>query len=738
MITRVSIKLIAALTLAVPVLLLGLWLSIMWNNQSRDAVTELAESNLNQIHRLTSMKINDLLSVPPRVCEMNERLIRDGVLDPEDLNSWWSIFSREFSTFDMLSSIVWGAADGSALWIGRYSDGDNYWSVKEDGTQKLMSQWKLDADGSFPDDEPTTFEYDLFVRPWFRSPVDAAAPAWTDPFVWAGGGEDSPVTLGISFGIPIYRETGELLGVIDSDFSLNDLSAFLRTVSIGRTGTSVLFDSEGHILATSKDVEFIREDGTLQSLGELSSPQMGAVTHLVQELGDERRFADSVEYDGNVYYAEVSPVGGGVGLSWSLASIEPEQDFLAQIDVGFRRSSLVSLGVVLFAILFGLFLARWLVNPLRTLVAGVRRISRGELDTDVQIRHASEYVELGNAINEMTVGLRDRLHVRRRLEATTQSILDAIVTINPRGEILEFNRAAEQIFGHKREDVMNERMADLIIPPDMRAAHAAGMKHFKKTGEGPVLNKRIEIVGMRSDESVFPIELTIVPFDFEGETHFTATIRDMTEAKKKQEQLDQSREREDLLRRELDHRVKNMLAQIVALSRQTAERAGSDRMLLDSLVGKISSLSSVHELLGECGQVSLQFEDLLARCCQPYLNTDDQLELVGPDILIRPQAAMCLSLVCNELANNSKKYGALHESSGRIHVEWRCDGDTMSWRWSEHGGPPIASEVNPSFGMQILESLIPYELDGRADMDLSGDGLVFESSIPLANITRWS
>ena len=62
----------------------------------------------------------------------------------------------------------------------------------------------------------------------------------------------------------------------------------------------------------------------------------------------------------------------------------------------------------------------------------------------------------------------------------------------------------------------------------------------------------------------------------------------------------------------------------------------------------------------------------------------------------------------------------------------------MSWRWSERGGPPIAGEVNPSFGMQILESLIPYELDGRADMDLSGDGLVFESSIPLANITRRS
>ena len=736
MISRVSIKSIAALTLALPVLLLGLWLSIMWNNQSREAVTELAESNLRQIHRLTSMKINDLLSIPPRVCEINERLVLDNVLDPNDLHAWWPIVSREFATFEMLSSIVWGSADGKALWIGRYSDGDNYWAVKDDGSMKTMQQWRLQADGSIPDEAPTTFDYNLFERPWFKSPVDAAAPAWTEPFVWAGGAEDAPVTLGISYGIPLYDDDGSLIGIVDADFSLNDLSAFLRTVSVGRTGMSVLFDAKGEILAISSGDEFINDDGSLQTLGEAGNPQLGAVDHLTTSIGFGAQFADSFEYDGTVYYAEVSLVGHELGLEWSLASIEPEQDFLAQIAEGFRRSSISSLIAVLLAILFGLLAARWLSKPLRTLVTDVRRIARGELDSHVDIRHASEYVELGHAINEMTSGLRDRIHIRERLEATTQSILDAIVTIDPQGRVVEFNRSAETMFGYERDAVMQQPMAELIIPPDLRSAHAAGMKHFKATGEGPVLNNRIEIIGMRSDETIFPIELTIVPFEFEGETYFTATIRDLTEAKQKQEQLEQSRQREDLLRRELDHRVKNMLAQIVALSRQTAERASSDRVLLDSLVGKITSLSSVHELLGECGQVSLQFEDLIDRCCQPYLNSDDQLDMSGPEILLRPQAAMCLSLICNELANNSRKHGALKSASGRIQIAWTCEGDVMTWSWTEHGGPPVPSDITPSFGMQMLQSLIPYELDGQSQVEFTDEGLVFESSIPIANITR--
>ncbi|MCH2148534.1 MAG: PAS domain S-box protein [Phycisphaerales bacterium] len=734
MFSRLPMKLTAALLIGLPVLIVGLLLSMMWHGQSREAVKGLADSDLKQLHSLVSIKINDLLSIPSRVCRLNERLVQEGVLDPDNLDSWWPIYSREFDSFEMLSSIVWGDADGRALWIGRYSDGDIYWAVKKDGAAETMDQWRLAPDGSLPNEPPVSFSYNLFERPWFQAPVEVGGPTWTDPFVWAGGDEDGPATLGIAYGIPLYHPDGTLQGVVDADLSLNDLSTFLRSIVIGRTGMTAVIEEQGRILATSSKLEFIAPDGTLRRISDVADARADAASSMLGEAPYQMPFSGTIESDGEVYYMQATPVGNEFGLDWSLVSIVPEQDFLAEIDAGFRQSSIVSLIAVVLAILVGLISTRWLVTPLRTLVESVRRIGQGDLQTRVHIRHASEYVELSNAVNEMASGLQDRIHVRERLEATTQSMLDAMITMDYRGKIVEFNKAAETIFDYTREEVLNQPLAECIIPPDLRKAHAAGMKHYEATGEGPVLNNRIEITGMKSDGSLFPIELTIVPFDFEGGKHFTATIRDITEQKARQDELDELRHREDLLRRELDHRVKNMLAQILTLSRQTAERAESDKELLDSLVGKIFSLSSVHELLGKSGQASLQFTELLEMCCQPYLHDESQLQSDGTTLLVLPQSAMCLSLICNELANNSRKHGALKVPEGRIETRWSIKDGMFVWTWSEHGGPEVPDVIRPSFGMQMLESLIPYELDGEVDISLAADGLVFESSIPIEHV----
>lgn len=734
MFSRLPITLTAALVLAMPVLIVGLLLSFMWNIQSREAVKDLAGENLKQLHVLVSVKISDLLSIPPRVCRINERLVRNGVLDTEDLQSWWPIFSREFSSFEMLSSIVWGDADGRAIWITRYSDGNTYWAIKEDPSAVLMQQWRLDADGQIPDEPPTTFEYDLSTRPWFQTPLEVGGPAWTDPFIWAGGDEEGKLTLGISYGIPIYREDGSFHGIIDSDFSLNDLSDFLQSINIGRTGMSMVLEEHGHMLAASNGMEFISEEGELLAISSSEHPLLLAVQEALGDGKTDIEFSGSIELDDSVYYMQITPLGDELGLNWTLASVVPEQDYLSGIDAEFKRSSLVSLIAVILSVLVGIIAARWLISPLLSLVGTVRRIGQGDLKARVHIRHAPEYVKLGNAINDMAAGLEDRIHVRERLEATTQSTLDAMVTIDPSGLVVEFNVAAERMFGYSRDEVLQEQMAELIVPPELRAAHYQGMKHYIATGEGPVLNQRIEITGMRSDGSIFPIELAIVPFEFEGATHYTATIRDLTEAKERQQQLDELQERENLLRRELDHRVKNMLAQIVALSRQTADQAGEDKQLMDSLVSKISSLSGIHELLGRRGQQALQFRDLLERCCEPYLADRSQLALDGEDLHVHPNAAMCLSLVCNELANNARKYGALAHSGGRIENKWRVDEEQVRWTWVERNGNAPGTDAKPGFGTQLIESLIPYELDGEVDIQFSGEGLVFEARIPIEKI----
>jgi two-component system, cell cycle sensor histidine kinase and response regulator CckA len=119
-----------------------------------------------------------------------------------------------------------------------------------------------------------------------------------------------------------------------------------------------------------------------------------------------------------------------------------------------------------------------------------------------------------------------------RRDAILQCSLDCIITIDSDGLIMEFNPAAEETFGYTRDEVLGKEMANLIVPPSLQAAHHQGLKHYLASGEGPVLNQRIEITAVRSNGEEFPVELAITPFQFRNEPAFTGFIRDITERKR--------------------------------------------------------------------------------------------------------------------------------------------------------------------------------------------------------------
>ncbi|MCA9304496.1 MAG: SpoIIE family protein phosphatase [Phycisphaerales bacterium] len=412
MLARLPIKVSAPLLIGLPVLIVGLWLSGMWNRQSRNAINEFADQSLSEINKLVTTRVDDVLSMPMRICEVNEHLIRSGVLDPSDLHSWRGTLVEQAQAFDMLSAISWGAADGRTAWISRYADGSYYWAVKDDPTGKPMLEWRLDDLGDIPQEPTNSFDFDLSSRPWFRTPRDAGEPVWSEPFLWVGGEE---ITLGLSFGIPIYNDQSDLIGIIDADFSLNDLSDFLRTIQIGKSGTVLLVDSQSRLLASATDTPIVTPDGERIGIDESTSPLIAAAASLQSGQNTELLDHSKIRVADEVFFLRQSRVGTDVGLKWRLITIVPESDFLSGIDNEFRKSSLLSLLAVLFAVGVGLLAARWLVSPLIQLVGAVRRIGEGDLDTRVDIRHAPEYTKLAHEINEMTIGLKDRSRMRESL-----------------------------------------------------------------------------------------------------------------------------------------------------------------------------------------------------------------------------------------------------------------------------------------------------------------------------------
>jgi PAS domain S-box-containing protein len=148
----------------------------------------------------------------------------------------------------------------------------------------------------------------------------------------------------------------------------------------------------------------------------------------------------------------------------------------------------------------------------------------------------SELLETMSALGDqigMAVERRRDTEALRAKEARHRAMLDAaldcVVTMDSEGCVIDFNPAAERTFGHAAGDVVGRDMAELIIPPELRERHRHGLRRYLETDEPAVLDRRLELTGMRADGSRFPVELTITRISVAGPPTFTGYLRDITE-----------------------------------------------------------------------------------------------------------------------------------------------------------------------------------------------------------------
>ncbi len=134
----------------------------------------------------------------------------------------------------------------------------------------------------------------------------------------------------------------------------------------------------------------------------------------------------------------------------------------------------------------------------------------------------------------------------RQAEARKAAVLDvsvdAIITMDHQGKVLEFNPAAVTMFGYQRADIIGQDMAELVMSPPLRERHRRGLAHYLATGEGPALGKRLELSAQRADGGEFPIELAIAHIPGPGQPVFIGFIRDVTERTRAEEALRTSEE----------------------------------------------------------------------------------------------------------------------------------------------------------------------------------------------------
>jgi two-component sensor histidine kinase len=185
---------------------------------------------------------------------------------------------------------------------------------------------------------------------------------------------------------------------------------------------------------------------------------------------------------------------------------------------------------------------------------------------------------------------------------------------------------------------------------------------------------------------------------------------------------------------ELNHRVKNTLATVQSIAAQSLTGA-ADRQSREAFDSRLVALARTHDVLANDGWEGAPLRDLLLQELKPYQSEDGTRAVVeGPDVGLKPKAALALGMAFHELATNASKYGALSNSAGQVRVTWNVQSSSESvlrLTWAESGGPKVTRNGRKGFGSKLIERGLALELNGSVRLDLAPCGLVCTMEIPL-------
>jgi PAS domain S-box-containing protein len=205
------------------------------------------------------------------------------------------------------------------------------------------------------------------------------------------------------------------------------------------------------------------------------------------------------------------------------------------------------------------------------------------------------------------------------------------------------------------------------------------------------------------------------------------TATDITQRK-------QAEERQALLLAELDHRVKNMLAvvqSVVMLTKTTARSLDGFALALE---GRLQAMARTHALLTQSRWEGASLAAIVGDELSPYMVGKGRVAIEGPQLMLRPKAAMALSLACHELATNAAKYGSLSRPEGRVEVRWTLGPERLRLTWSESGGPTVEPPSRRGFGIQAIEKILSYEVAGDIRMEFAPSGFVCDVAMPVKEL----
>lgn len=267
-----------------------------------------------------------------------------------------------------------------------------------------------------------------------------------------------------------------------------------------------------------------------------------------------------------------------------------------------------------------------------------------------------------------------------------------------------------------------------LHPDDREATLAAAARTLDPAGDGR-FDTVYRTIG-RDDAVLRWVEARGQTIVEDGRTlRFVGAVRDVTEEK-------ESEERQLLLTRELQHRVKNTLAMVNALANQTLRRAANVKDGLAAFSARLIALSHAHDILTQTSWTSAPIGAIVAESLSTHQVPERRrIAWSGPDVRLTAKQSLALALALHELATNAAKYGALSNEDGRVAIAWRIapgpEHPRLLFEWRERGGPAVVAPTARGFGSRLIEQSLASEFGGTVEMTYAETGVVCAIEAPM-------
>ncbi|MGL4502086.1 MAG: response regulator [Planktothrix sp.] len=406
------------------------WLSF---RSSKTSVGDVAYQLRNEISNRIEQRLHEFLEVPHLINQLNLDAIKSGYIDIDNMQNLKYHFWLQVQSFKTINFILFGSEKNEFIGVGRFNNSGLLMMKADPSTQGSIQFYELNSQGNPQKLVQETPNFIIRQRPWYKAALQANQSIWSPIFTYHAYPE-----MVLPSSVVVKDNQGKVLGVLASHLFLNQVSDFLKTIEVGKSGQTFIIERSGLIVASSSlNRSFlVDKKGKAERIKAIESSDKVLQNTAIFLLEHFEKFNNITTkqqldfiYNNQKQLIQIVPYSDPRGLDWLIVVVVPESDFTQKIQNNQKRTIILCFLALGLSVILGILTARWIMKPIVKLNQDSQKIAQGKLEEILpkdEVYGINELEVLSQSFNQMVWELKESFETLEiRVEERTLELKQA-------------------------------------------------------------------------------------------------------------------------------------------------------------------------------------------------------------------------------------------------------------------------------------------------------------------------